>query len=167
MLNPHLGEIQFVAFNFAPRGWAFCNGQLLPISTNSALFSLLGTMYGGNGQTNFGLPNLRGRVPVSVGDGFEFGQTGGTESETLTVGQMPPHGHSYPVADHRGSTSDPGTPSGAYFASGEPAYALAANATFAPSAVTSVGGSQAHTNMQPYLVLNAIIALQGIFPSRN
>ncbi len=167
MITPHLGEIQFVAFNFAPTGWAFCNGQLLPINNNQALFSLLGTMYGGNGQTTFALPNLRGRVPVSAGGGFEFGQTGGTESETLTVGQLPAHAHSYPVADHRGSTGDPGTPSGALFASGVQAYALAANATFAPSAVTSVGGSQAHTNMQPYLVLNAIIALQGIFPSRN
>jgi microcystin-dependent protein len=167
MLDPHLGEIQFVAFNFAPQGWALCNGQLLPINQNQALFSLLGTMYGGNGQTNFALPNLRGRVVISAGDDFVPGQAGGTESVTLTVGQLPAHVHSYPVADHRGSTGDPGTPSGAYFASGEPAYALAGNATFAPNAVTSVGGSQAHTNMQPYLVLTAIIALQGIYPNQN
>ena len=167
MLIPHIGEIQFVAFNFAPEGWALCNGQLLPINNNQALFSLIGTMYGGNGQTNFALPNLRGRVAISAGDGFVPGDTAGTEYETLTVGQLPAHVHSYPVADHRGSTGDPGTPSGALFASGEQAYALAANATFAPSAVTSVGGSQAHTNMQPYLVLNAIIALVGIFPSQD
>jgi microcystin-dependent protein len=167
MLNPHLGEIQFVAFNFAPEGWALCNGQLLPINQNQALFSLLGNTYGGNGQTTFALPNLRGRVVISAGDDFVPGQTAGTESVTLTVGQLPAHVHTYPVADHRGSTGDPGTPTGALFASGEQAYALAANATFAPSAVTNVGGSQAHTNMQPYLVLNAVIALVGIFPSQN
>ena len=150
-----------------PSGWAFCNGQLLPINDNHALFSLLGTNYGGNGQINFALPNLRGRVAISAGDGFVPGETAGTESVTLTVGQLPAHVHSYPVADHRGSTGDPGTPSGALFASGAQAYALAANATFAPNAVTSVGGSQPHTNMQPYLVLNAIIALQGIYPSQD
>ena len=171
MLEPFLGEIQWVSFNFAPKGWAFCNGQLLPINQNQALFSLLGTTYGGDGRVNFALPDLRGRVIVGAGSpgAHYLGERGGEHAHTVTQAEMPTHTHGYAVTDHRGSTGDPGAPAGAAFASGERAYTApaAANGTFHPSAVTSVGGSQPHTNMQPHLTLNAVIALQGIFPSQN
>jgi len=166
MLEPFIGEIQYVAFNFAPRGWALCNGQLLPINQNQALFSLLGTTYGGDGRTTFALPDLRGRVAPSAGD-HPLGETGGSESVTLTTSQLPAHTHQVSVADHRGSTGDPGAPAGAFPASGAQAYALSPNAAFAPSALSAAGGSQPHENRQPYLALTAVIALQGIFPSRN
>ncbi|SEB54938.1 Microcystin-dependent protein [Nocardioides exalbidus] len=168
MLEPFLGEIQWVSFNFPPKGWAFCNGQLLPINQNQALFSLLGTMYGGNGQTNFALPNLQGRVIVGAGS-HVLGQTGGEEAHALTQAEMPRHSHGYAVSDHRGTTGDPGAPSGTAFASGETVYTApsASNGTFHPATVGNVGGSQPHTNLQPYLTLNAIIALVGIFPSQN
>ena len=171
MLDPYLGEIQWVSFNFAPRGWALCNGQLLPINNNQALFALLGTMYGGDGRVNFALPDLRGRTPIGgtyLGGGYTFGQTTGAEAHTLTVNELPTHTHMFGVSDRRAATGDPG-PANPVPASGAQAYTApgAVNATHSPQAVTNVGGSQAHLNMQPYLALTAIIALQGIFPSRN
>lgn len=166
---PFLAEIQWVSFNFAPKGWALCNGQLLPINQNQALFSLLGTTYGGDGRVNFALPDLRGRLPIGVGQGHSLGERGGEAAHTLNVNEMPTHAHGYPVTDHRGTTGDPGGPAGTAFASGERVYSApaTANATFHPSAVANAGGSQAHLNMQPFLTLTAIIALQGIFPSHN
>ena len=169
MLEPFISEIQWVSFNFAPRGWALCNGQLLPINQNQALFSLLGTTYGGDGRVTFALPDLRGRVPIGVGASHTLGQLGGEQSHALTRSEMPGHVHGHAVSEHRGTTGDPGDPAGVAFASGEQAFTspAAANAAFHPSVVTPVGGSQAHQNMQPSLTLNAIIALQGIFPSPN
>ncbi|CAM3578836.1 phage tail protein [Nocardioides zeicaulis] len=169
MDDPFLGEILWVSFPFAPKGWALCNGQLLPINQNQALFALLGTTYGGNGQTNFALPDLRGRVALGEGGNgsYPLGQVGGEEAHTLTVAEMPSHSHGYAVTDHRGTTGDPGAPAGVAWASGEQAYTApaAANTQLHPSAVSYAGGSQPHTNMQPYLGLTAIIALQGVFPS--
>lgn len=166
--EPHLGEIQWIAFDYAPRGWAFCNGQLLPINQNQALFSLLGTYYGGDGRVNFALPDLRGRVIVGA-NGSWPGQRGGEQAHTITHNEMPPHTHRYAVSDHRGTTPDPGGAAGAFLASGETAYTApaAANGVFHPAAVGNAGGSQPHTNMQPYLTLNAVIALVGLFPSRS
>ena len=168
MLLPFVGEIQWISFAFAPRGWALCNGQLLPINQYTALFSLLGTTYGGDGRVNFALPDLRGRAAIGVGQGHTLGERGGEAAHTLHVNEMPAHTHGYAVTDHRGTTGEPAAPQGAAFASGEPAYTApaAANATFHPSVVSTVGGSQAHLNLQPFVTLNAIIALQGIFPTR-
>lgn len=168
-IQPFLSEIQWVSFNFAPKGWALCNGQLLPINQNQALFSLLGTTYGGDGRVNFALPDLRGRVPIGVGAGHYLGDQGGEAAHALSLSELPTHTHGYAVTDHRGTTGDPGSPAGTTFASGERAYTApaAANAAFHPSTVANVGGSQAHLNLQPYLGLTAIIALQGIFPSQN
>lgn len=166
-IEPFLSEIQWVAFDFAPKGWALCNGQLLPINQNQALFSLLGTTYGGDGRVNFALPDLRGRVPIGVGPGYILGQRGGEQAHTLSIAELPAHTHGYAVTDHRGTTGDPGAGTGGAFASGERTYTspAAANATFHPGVVSTIGGSQAHLNMQPFLTLTAIIALQGIFPS--
>jgi microcystin-dependent protein len=167
--DPFLGEIQWVSFNFAPKGWTLCNGQLLPINQNQALFSLLGTTYGGDGRVTFALPDLRGRVPISQGGSFVLGETPGAEAVTLTQAQLPTHSHTSAVSDHRATTNDPGAPAGAVLASGPRAYVGpdGANASFHPQVVSTVGGSQAHTNVQPYLTLTAIICLSGIFPSQN
>jgi microcystin-dependent protein len=164
-----LAEIRVFPFNFAPTGWALCDGQLLPISQNTALFSLLGTTYGGDGRVNFALPELRGRVPISQSNGFVLGETAGAEAVTLTQSQLPTHTHTTSVSDHRGTTNDPGLGGGAVFASGPRAYVGpdGANAAFHPQVVAAVGGSQPHTNLQPYLTLTAIICLSGIFPSQN
>ncbi len=167
MAEPFLSEIRIFSFNFAPKGWAQCNGQLLPINQNQALFSLLGVTYGGNGQTTFALPNLRGQVPIHDGGGFTLGQTGGSASVTLTQQSMPQHLHF-----GQGTTNSSGnvaTPGNALLASGgvtvySPPSSLVA---LDPTSVTNVGGSQAHENRQPYLVLNFCIALQGIFPSQT
>lgn len=167
MSEPFLGEIKICSFDFPPKGWAFCDGQLLPINQNQALFSLMGTMYGGNGQTTFALPDLRGRAPIHRGPGFVQGQAGGVTAVTLSAAEMPTHVHGA-----RASTTDGDTPVGAnnvLAASGTasvygPATALT---TLHPSSVTPVGGGQAHGNMQPSLVLNFCVSLQGIFPSRN
>lgn len=166
MSEPFLGELKIVSFNFPPRGWALCNGQLLSISQNQALFSLLGTTYGGNGTTTFALPDFRGRTPLHFGDGFFQGQRGGEENHTLLMGELPNHSHAARASNVRASIDDP---SGLFWAAQESTSAFAGTptGTMTAAAVTSVGGGQAHPNMQPFLVLNVIIALQGIFPSRN
>ncbi len=166
MSNPFIGEIRMFGGNFAPAGWAFCEGALQPISENDALFTLIGTTYGGNGQTTFALPDLRGRAPMHVGGGFLLGQAVGQEFHTLTQSEMPAHTHVL------NGTSNDGTqliPVGNLLARGATQlYAPPANlAAMNAASVTNVGGSQPHENRQPYLVLNVIIALQGIFPSRN
>jgi microcystin-dependent protein len=165
--TPFLAEIKIVSFNFPPKGWALCNGQLLPINQNQALFSLLGTTYGGNGQTTFGLPDFRGRAPVHVGSGLVQGQSGGEEFHTLVQSEMPAHNH--PVAaSNRADANNTNIPTNNFPAT-DPvnAYRSTLNTTLAPMTVSNVGGSQAHENRQPFLVLNFCIALQGIFPSRN
>lgn len=183
MSTPFLAEIKLVSFNFPPKGWAFCNGQLLPINQNQPLFSLLGTTYGGNGQTNFALPNLRGQVPIHTGNGHTLGETGGQTAVTITQQTMPQHLHfmqastTTPAATAANAT--PGATGTKYLAQGNAALqggqttpvsmygGVAALGAMDPNSVTNVGGSQAHNNMMPYLVLNFVIALQGIFPSPN
>jgi microcystin-dependent protein len=167
MTEPFLAEIRIMSFNFAPRGWAMCNGQLLPINQNQALFSLLGTTYGGNGQTTFALPNLQSRTPVHMGDGITLGQSGGEQSHTLIPAEMPGHTH---IASGVTVAGNAPVPTGALLAAeSTPMYAPpdANLASLVSGSISLVGGSQAHTNMQPYLTLNFCIALQGIFPSRN
>jgi microcystin-dependent protein len=165
MGTPFLGEIKIVGFNFPPKGWAHCNGQFLPINQNQALFSLLGTMYGGNGQTTFALPDFRGRVPVHVGAGFTQGQEGGQEAHTVTMSEMPAHNHFAQASNAAANSNIPlnnllGTNNAGL-------YSTALNTTLIPATITNVGGSQAHENRQPYLVLNFIVALQGVFASQN
>jgi microcystin-dependent protein len=165
MAEPFLGEIKAFSFNFAPKGWALCNGQLLPINQNQALFALLGTMYGGNGQTTFALPDLRARTPIHVGAGFSQGQRSGEQAHTLTHAEMPAHGH---PAQGTTTNADSPIPAGNLLGAANNAYAPPANLTpLHPSSITTVGGGQAHENMQPYLTISFCIALQGIFPSRN
>jgi microcystin-dependent protein len=163
-LFPILGEIRLWAGYFEPTGWAFCQGQVLPIDQFDQLFSLIGTTYGGDGQVTFALPDLRGRVPVHVGAGYAQGELGGNESLFLSANQIPAHTHTMRASSSLG-TSD--TPTGrvlAKNAAGSPQYAAAADSDLATGAVTSSGGSQAHTNLQPYLGLNFIIALEGVYP---
>ena len=164
--TPYLAQIDIFSFNFAPKGWAQCNGQFMPINQNQALFSLLGTTYGGNGQTTFALPNLQGRVPMYGGQGLILGQAGGETAHTVILSEMPQHTHQAMASS---STSNANTPTGNTWASntGVAPYAAAANELMDPGAISSVGGSQPHDNMSPYLTLNMCIALQGIFPSRN
>ena len=170
MATPFIGEIKICAFNFPPKNWAFCNGQLLPINQNQALFSLLGTTYGGNGTTTFALPNLQGRVPVQWGQGpglssYALGQQAGSTSVTLLSTQMPAHSHTVTASSNAPSQ---GSPAGAAWATAASIpYASTANAAMAPGALASSGGSQPHNNMAPSLVLNYSIALVGVFPSRN
>ncbi len=165
MSSPFLGEIKIISWNFAPKGWTFCNGQFLPINQNQALFSLLGTMYGGNGQTTFALPDLRGRVPLHVGDGFIQGQAGGQEFHTLTISELPAHNHFVNAVNGTATTE---APAGNFLATNPAAlYLTTPNTTLKPSTVTNFGGSQPHENRQPFITLNFIIALIGIFPSRN
>lgn len=165
MSTPFLGEIKIISFNFPPKGWAFCNGQLLPINQNQALFSILGTTYGGDGRTTFGLPNLQGRIPIHVGSGFTLGQRGGEETHTLSISETPTHIHTVNASSAAASAS---TPLGNLWADGSKNnFAATPNTTMAPQSIGSTGGSQAHNNLSPYLVLNFVIALQGIFPSRN
>ena len=172
MAEPFLSEIRIFSFNFPPKGWAFCNGQLLPINQNQALFSLLGTTYGGNGQTNFALPNLRGRAPISFGSGFTLGEAAGSSAVTLNLQQLPTHPHTLNSNMCIGGNvinAALGDPTNNYWANnGKNQYATNTfDNVMHPSAVTNVGGSQPHNNMQPYLVLNFCIALQGIFPSQT
>jgi microcystin-dependent protein len=168
MSEPFLSEIKLCSFNFPPKGWALCNGQLLPINQNQALFALLGTMYGGNGQTNFALPNLRGRVPIHFGNGHTLGETAGSTSVTINQQMMPTHFHGLQAST---SLADTDTPSSSVLLAGSAPNDLysgfASPVSLQSGTVTSVGGSQPHNNMMPYLVVNFIIALQGIFPSRN
>ena len=166
MSEPFLGQVSVFSFNFPPKGWALCNGQLLPINQNQALFALMGTTYGGNGQTNFALPNLRGRAPVHVGGNISQGQAGGASGVSLTQSTMPIHTH--PVSAST-ATADRATPQGNVWARpaanayGDPASASGMRSDL----VANAGGSQPHNNMQPYTVLSFCVALQGIFPSRN
>jgi microcystin-dependent protein len=168
MGDPFLGEIKIVGWQNAPRGWAKCEGQFLPINQNQALFALLGTTYGGNGQTTFALPDLRGRVPIHVADGFNQGQTGGETSHTITMNEMPAHNHFVNAANVT-ATSNEVTGNNLAVVNAK-LYAPPTTqplVTMHPSAVTNVGGSQTHNNMMPTLTLNFIIALIGVFPSRN
>lgn len=165
MAEPFLSEIRIMSFGYAPRGWAMCNGQFLPINQNQALFSLLGTTFGGNGQTTFALPDLRGNVPIHVGQSFTLGQKGGEQAHTLTISEMPLHTH---IASGTGNNADNVIPTDNVFGVVTGLYGGPTNlAALAPTSITNVGGSQAHLNMQPFLVLNFCIALQGIFPSPN
>jgi microcystin-dependent protein len=171
--DPFIGEIRMFAGNFAPRGWAKCEGQLLAISQNSALFSILGTTYGGDGRTTFALPDLRGRVPMHYGSGpglssYTQGQSGGSETNMLAVANLPAHNHSINAVTADGNTSVPGgnLPAGTKLLDKEYSDATATT-TMNATMVSSTGGGQAVNNMQPYLTVTYIIALQGIYPSRN
>ena len=167
MSEPFLSEIKIVSFNFPPKGWALCNGQFLPINQNQALFALLGTTYGGNGQTTFALPNLQGRVPIHVGSGHTLGEAAGSTSVTVSIQQLPTHTHPVNATNNAGNTTGA---VGSVLAELNQAYGPGSGSgltTLEPSTVSTVGGSQPHTNMMPYLTMNFIIALQGIFPSRN
>jgi microcystin-dependent protein len=183
MSEPFLGELKIISWNFPPKGWAFCNGQLLPINQNQPLFAILGTTYGGNGQTNFALPNLQGRMPVHTGNGITLGQLGGETAHTLNISEMAAHTHLMAADGTTASASNTNTPdpnagkvlgqSGG--SAGSPPVPFGANvysssnpgSTLNPAVVSNTGGSQAHDNMSPFLVLNVVIALQGIFPSQN
>ncbi len=172
MASPFIGQILTVPYNFAPFGYAFCQGQLLPISQNTALFSLLGTYYGGDGRTTFALPNLQGRVAIGQGQGpglspVVLGEQSGTESVTLNQTQMPAHTHTVQSFALRGNQTTPAAAVWARSASGDTPYNATAGASMSASAIGLAGGSQPHSNMMPYLVLNYAIALQGIFPSRS
>jgi len=167
MAEPFLSEIRIMSFVFAPKGWALCNGQLLPINQNQALFSLLGTTFGGDGRVNFALPDLRGRLPIHVGSGHTLGERGGEQAHTISIAELPTHTHSL-SASNAAVTAN--IPTNAALGNTAPSslYAGATNLTaMEPSSITNTGGSQAHLNMQPFLTLSFCIALQGIFPSPN
>jgi len=179
-MEPYLTEIRIVSFNFPPKGWALCNGQLLPINQNQAMFALLGTTYGGNGQTNFALPNLRGRAPIHMGAGHIMGEAGGQTAHTVTMSELPAHVHDIQKSPNglvtakanSGAVANKTTPEGNYFAANAAETKRFSNRSDASlgngvPTFSNTGGSQPHNNMQPYLVLNYIIALQGVFPSRN
>src|SRR5262249_4618160 len=165
MADQFLAEIRIVSFDFAPKGWALCNGQLLPINQNQALFSILGTTYGSDGRVNFALPNLRGRTPVHVGNGIALGESAGVTAHTLSTSALPAHDH-VPTGSSN-SPSAPGPGGNLWAANPNNAYAGAPDTAMNPACVTATGGSQPHENMSPYLVLNFIISLQGEFPTRN
>lgn len=166
MAEPFLSEIRIMSFGFAPRGWALCNGQLLPINQNQALFSLLGTTFGGDGRVNFALPDLRARTPIHVGSGHTLGERGGEQAHTLSIAEIPTHAH---VMNASSAPADTNVPATNTFLGGvSNTYTAAANlVALAASEISATGGSQAHLNMQPFLTLNFSIALQGIFPSPN
>ncbi len=169
MSEPFIAEIRIFAGNFAPRGWAFCTGQLLPIAQNTALFSLIGTTYGGDGRTTTGLPDFEGRAPVHAGSGpgltsRRLGEKAGVESVGLTESQMPGHTHQLVGTEE---DIDGTSPVGSYLATGNDLYSATDGSTLAGAALPNVGGTQAHNNMQPYLALNFIIALTGLYPSRG
>jgi len=168
MADPFMSEIRMMSFNFAPQGWAMCNGQFLPINQNQALFSLLGTTYGGNGQTNFQLPDLRGRAPMHFGNGHTLGEKAGQEAHTVTIADVPTHIHTLNGSTTTASTVTPDVNTVLSVSTPQQIYAGPAGlVAMSPQAIGNVGGSQAHTNMQPYLVITFCIALQGIFPSQN
>jgi microcystin-dependent protein len=166
MAEPFLSEIRIMSFVFAPKGWALCNGQLLPINQNQPLFSLLGTTFGGDGRVNFALPDLRGRTPIHVGSGHTLGEKAGEQAHTLSISELPTHTHVLSATSNNGTV---GTGAGNVFAKAlSAAYGAPASlVAMAPEVVTNTGGSQAHLNMQPFLTLTFCIALQGIFPSPN
>jgi len=172
MSEPFVGEIRMFAGNFAPRGWAFCDGQLLAVSQNDALFSLLGTIYGGDGRTTFGLPDLRGRVPIHAGQGpglsnRRIGAKAGSEKETITVNQLPSHTHDFNATTNSASS---GIATNNTLASSLTSYLIAprsADTTMATQSISGTGGSRSHTNLMPYLCVHFIIALFGIYPSRH
>ena len=164
MAEPFLSEIRIMSFVFAPKGWALCNGQLLPINQNQGLFSLLGTTFGGDGRVNFALPDLRGNVPIHVGNGHTLGEKGGSQAVTINIQQLPTHTHPLNALDTSGTL---GNPKGNLLAQVANTYTQMAGSltTLSPATVSNVGGNQAHLNMQPFLTLSFCIALQGIFPS--
>jgi microcystin-dependent protein len=166
MAEPFLAEIRIMSFGFPPKGWALCNGQLLPIAQNQALFSLLGTTYGGDGRVNFALPNLQGRSPIHTGSGHTLGELGGEQAHTLIISEITTHVH---AARGTGNTAGmQATPAGNVWAPQEAnPYGVTPNTAMSAASVANVGGSQAHLNMQPFLTLNFCIALQGIFPSQT
>jgi len=169
MAEPFLAEIRLVGFNFAPRGWARCDGQILPINQNQSLFSLLGTTYGGDGRTSFGLPDLRGRTPIHAGSGpgvpHPLGHRSGVESVVLSQGELPAHRHAYNATCEVATSTDPADAKLAPTAF--PAYRGNANTSaLHPASIVETGGGAPHNNMQPYLAVNFVIALQGVFPSR-
>jgi len=171
MAEPFLAELRIMSFNFPPKGWALCNGQLLPINQNQALFALLGTQFGGNGQTNFALPNLQGRTPIHQGDGFTIGTAFGEPAHTVTTNEMPMHIHQVVTDNTKAPASGGNQPAtNKRIAGNEPGFLYAGASAFLSmnsGVVGNSGGSQPHNNMQPYLALSFCIALQGIFPSRN
>src|SRR5262245_30762909 len=167
MSEPFLAEIKIVSFNFPPKGWALCNGQLLAINQNQALFSILGTTYGGDGRVNFALPDLRGRTPTYVGNGLVLGERAGEESHTIIPGEMPAHNHPVRAASSAADLNNPAGNSLAQSTGFNLYSSQQGNTALAPATITNTGGSQPHNNLQPFLVLNFVIALDGIFPSRN
>ncbi len=173
MGTPFIGEIKIISWNFAPRGWAFCNGQLLPINQNQALFSIMGTTYGGDGRTNFALPDLRNRVPIYTGSEFTLGQAFGEDAHTLSVNEIPAHYHMVQASAPSGSGTNVNIAQDNYLSNSAPAEIYNSGAgnpklsALASSSIANYGGNQAHNNLQPYLVLNFIVALQGTFPSPN
>ena len=169
MAEPFLSEIRVFSFGFAPKGWALCNGQLLPINQNQALFSLLGTTFGGDGRVNFALPDLRGRAPIHTGDGHTLGERGGEQAHTLSQAEIPQHTHFLAGSTNTANSDNPtgrvaAKPGVNMYSSSALSVAVTA---MSPAMVANTGGSQAHLNMQPFLILNFCIALQGIFPSPN
>lgn len=168
MAEPFLSEIRIMSFGFPPKGWATCDGQLLPINQNQALFSLLGTTYGGDGRVNFGLPNLQGRAAMHMGSSHTLGERGGEQGHTLSISEIPTHTHTANATTATATTNNPTNALMLAKSTAANLYASAGNlVALAPNALASVGGSQAHLNMQPFLVLNFSIALQGIFPSQT
>jgi microcystin-dependent protein len=170
MAEPFLSEIRLMSFVFAPQGWALCNGQLLPINQNQALFSLLGTTFGGDGRVNFALPDLRGRTPIHVGSGHTLGERGGEQAHTLSIAELPMHAHVLTASSSSGNSANPRVGATGNLLAQDPGNAYAPPQSLTPliaGSVSNVGGSQAHLNMQPFLTLTFSIALQGIFPSPN
>jgi len=167
MAEPFLSEIRIMSFVFAPKGWALCNGQLLPINQNQALFSLLGTTFGGDGRVNFALPDLRGRAPIHVGSGHTLGERGGEQAHTLSIAELPEHTHVFSGTSNS-SVNTPANNTVLGTSAPQSAYGSPSNlVAMAPNSIANTGGSQAHLNMQPFLILSFCIALQGIFPSPN
>ncbi len=167
MAQPYVGELRMFAGNFAPAGWMFCEGQLLPISENETLFQLIGTTYGGDGQSTFALPDLRGRVPIHQGNGFTLAETGGAEEITLTVNQIPAHSHPPLASENAGNTAQPNNLILGSSSTFDLYVDAVATSAMAPQSIGSVGGSQPHSNFQPYLCIDFIISLFGIFPSQT
>jgi microcystin-dependent protein len=171
MAEPFLSEVRLFSINFAPKGWAMCNGQLLPINQNQALFSLLGTTFGGDGRVNFALPDLRGRVPIHVGSGHTLGERGGEQAHTLSIAELPAHTHFVTASSALGNSVNPRFGADGHLLAREPSNPYAPGSpngvALAAGTLTNTGASQAHLNMQPYLALTFCVALQGIFPSPN